>query len=57
MPQIKKAQMSVFVRPAKLRYDRKKALPSQPAQTWPPFLKSPSHHRGETLTTFPPQTS
>lgn len=38
----KRARMNVLVRPAKLGYDRKKALPSQPAQTWPPFL----HHGG-----------
>lgn len=42
-----------FVRPANLAYDWKKALPSQPAQTWRPlfmsFPTSPSHRGGETL--------
>lgn len=44
----KRSQTNVLVRPAKLGYDWKKALPSQPAQTWPRFLR-PSHHREETV--------
>lgn len=41
--------MNFLVRSAKLGYDWKKALPSQPAQTWPPGFLCPSHHGGETV--------
>jgi len=49
--------MSVFVRPANCAMIGKKALPSQPAQTWPPFLKVQVIMEGRLFTTFPPQTS
>lgn len=41
----------------KLGYDQKKALPSQPAQTWPPFTQVQITTEGRLFTTFPPQTS